>query len=78
MKLLLKFCILLTDNIFKGGGKMKIEKERVVNKFVEFVEFLEVVPIREDSKKEIYKQVEEAVNRLTDTKVKILSLYRLN
>lgn len=78
MKLLLKFCILITDNKFKGGGKMQIEKEKIVSKFVEFVEFLEVMPIREDSKKEIYKQVEEAVDRLTDTKVKILSLYRLN
>ena len=57
---------------------MRIEKERVVNKFIEFVEFLEVVPIREDNKKEIYKQIEDAVDRLTDTKVKILSLYRLN
>lgn len=57
---------------------MHIEKEKVVKKFVEFVEFLEVVPIREDNKQEIYKQIEEAVDRLTDTKVKILSLYRLN
>lgn len=78
MKLLLKFCILITDNKIKGGGRMRIEKERVVNKFIEFVEFLEVVPIREDNKKEIYKQIEDAVDRLTDTKVKILSLYRLN
>ena len=57
---------------------MQIEKERVVKKFVEFVEFLEVIPIKEDNKQEIYKQIEEAVDRLTDTKVKILSLYRLN
>ena len=78
MKLLLKFCILITDNKIKGGDRMRIEKERVVNKFIEFVEFLEVVPIREDNKKEIYKQIEDAVDRLTDTKVKILSLYRLN
>ena len=75
MKLLLKFCILLTDSKIKGGGKMQIEKEKIVSRFVEF---LEVVPIREDNKQEIYKQIENAVDRLTDTKVKILSLYRLN
>ena len=78
MKLLLKFCILITDNKLKGGDRMQIEKERVLHKFIEFVEFLEIVPIREDNKKEIYKQIEDAVDRLTDTKVKILSLYRLN